>query len=111
MKLSLVLIIYRSNSTIAKETASFCENLLESQKIDVIRLASNFDNKTLQKNLKINDYLPDLVIVLGGDGTVLKSSNALFNFNIPILSFNIGGNLGFLTQDKKFLIEKSFKAK
>jgi len=108
MKLSLVLIIYRSQSTIAKETAFFCENLLNAQKIDVIKLASNFDNKTLQTNLEINKNLPDLVIVLGGDGTVLKSSNALFNFNIPILSFNIGGNLGFLTQDRKFLIEKSF---
>ena len=108
MKLSLVLIIYRSKSTVAKETALFCENLLKSQKIVVTSLASNFDNKTLQKNLEINDNLPDLIIVLGGDGTVLKSSNALFNFNIPILSFNIGGNLGFLTQDRKFLIDKSF---
>jgi len=108
MKLSLVLIIYKSKSTIAKETASLCEKLLKYQKIYVIKLASNFDDKTLKTNLAINDYLPDLVIVLGGDGTVLKSSNALFNFNIPILSFNIGGNLGFLTQDKKFLIEKSF---
>ena len=108
MKLSLVLIIYRSKSTIAKDTASFCENLLKSKKITVIKLASNFDNKTLISNLEKYDYFPDLVIVLGGDGTVLKSSNALFNFNIPILSFNIGGNLGFLTQDRKFLIEKSF---
>ena len=66
MKLSLVLIIYRSKSTIAKETASFCENLLESQKITVKRFSSNFDNKTLQTNLEINDYLPDLVVVLGG---------------------------------------------
>ena len=108
MKLSLVLIIYKSKSTIAKESAFLCEKLLKSQKIYVIKLASSFEDKTLKTNLKINDYLPDLVIVLGGDGTVLKSSNALFNFNIPILSFNIGGNLGFLTQDKKFLIEKSF---
>ena len=108
MKLSLVLIIYRYKSTIAKETAIICEDLLISQKITVLKLASNFDYKTLQKNLEINNYLPDLVIVLGGDGTVLTSSNALFNFNIPILSFNIGGNLGFLTQDRKFLIEKSF---
>jgi len=108
MKLSLVLVIYRFESTIAKEKAFFCENLLKSKKIDVIKLASNFDNKTLLKNLEIKDYLPDLVIVLGGDGTVLKSSNALFDFNIPILSFNIGGNLGFLTQDRKFLIENSF---
>ncbi len=108
MKLSLVLIIYRYKSTIAKETAIICEDLLISQKITVLKLASNFDYKTLQTNLEINNYLPDLVIVLGGDGTVLTSSNALFNFNIPILSFNIGGNLGFLTQDRKFLIEKSF---
>jgi len=108
MKLSLVLIIYRDKSTIAKETAFFCENLLKSQKITAIKLSSNFDNQTLETNLKLNNYLPDLVVVLGGDGTVLKSSNALFNFNIPILSFNIGGNLGFLTQDRKFLIEKSF---
>ncbi len=108
MKLSLVLIIYRSKSTIAKDKALLCENLLKAQKVAVIKLASNFDNKTLQKNLEINDCLPELVIVLGGDGTVLKSANALFNFNIPILSFNIGGNLGFLTQDRKFLIEKSF---
>ena len=108
MKISLVLIIYRSKSTIAKETAVFCENLLKSKKIVVIKLASNFDNKTLQANLEINTQLPDLIIVLGGDGTVLKSSNVLFNFNIPILSFNIGGNLGFLTQDRKFLIDKSF---
>jgi len=108
MKLSLVLIIYRSRSTIAKETASFCGNLLESHEITVTKLASDFETQTLDTNLEINENLPDLVIVLGGDGTVLKSSNAIFNFNIPILSFNIGGNLGFLTQDRKFLIEKSF---
>ena len=108
MKLSLVLIIYRDKSTIAKKTAVFCENLLQSQNITVIKLSSKFDNKILQTNLEIKNYLPELVIVLGGDGTVLKSSNALFKYNIPILSFNIGGNLGFLTQDRKFLKDKSF---
>jgi len=108
MKLSLVLIIYRAKSTIAKNKAAFCENLLKAQNISVVKLDSNFDNKTLQTNLGIYSSFPDLIVVLGGDGTVLKSSNALFNFNIPILSFNIGGNLGFLTQDRKFLIEKSF---
>ncbi len=108
MKLSLVLIIYRSKSTTAKEAAFFCEKLLNDKKISVIKLSSNFEYKILQNELYKNTYLPDLVIVLGGDGTVLKSSNELVKFNIPMLSFNVGGNLGFLTQDKQFLFDKSF---
>ena len=108
MKLSLVLIIYRSKSTIAEEQSYICENLLKDKNISVIKLESNFGLKTLKKYLDKYSVLPDLVLVLGGDGTVLKTSNELANFDIPILSFNIGGNLGFLTQDKEFLLNKSF---
>ena len=108
MNLSLVLIIYRSNSTVAKETAYYCENLLKVKKISSIKLDSKFNKKTLEDTINVNTVLPDLAIVLGGDGTVLKSANELANLNIPILSFNIGGNLGFLTQDKKFLLDQTF---
>ena len=62
----------------------------------------------LHKFLCDSKLLPDVVIVLGGDGTVLKCANALVSHNIPLLSFNIGGNLGFLTQEKTFLFDKSF---
>ena len=108
MKISLVLIIYRSNSTIAKDTASFCESILREKKILSLKIDSNFNEKLLKENLDNISEKPNLAIVLGGDGTVLKSANELANLNIPILSFNIGGNLGFLTQDKKFLFDKSF---
>ena len=108
MNLSLVLIIYRYQSTIAKESSIFCENLLNQKQIATISMGSDFNEKALITKLDQNSFLPDLAIVLGGDGTVLKSSNALVKYNIPILSFNIGGNLGFLTQDKKFLNDKSF---
>ena len=107
MKLSLVLIIYRSKSDIAKEAAEFCENAFNERNILSIKLESDFDNNTIE-NIFTKKQLPDLVVVLGGDGTVLKSTNAIANLNIPILSFNIGGNLGFLTQDKQFLLDKSF---
>ena len=108
MKLSLVLIIYRSNSTIAKESSIFCENSLKDRNIKSNRIESDFDKNHLESYFSNLPSLPEVVIVLGGDGTVLKSANALVNYDIPLLSFNIGGNLGFLTQEKDFLFDKSF---
>ena len=71
-------------------------------------MQSDFDENELKNYLCNLAFLPEVVIVLGGDGTVLKSANALVNYDIPLLSFNIGGNLGFLTQEKDFLFNKSF---
>ena len=108
MNLSLVLIIYRSNSSIALESSIFCEYVLKEKNIKTHRIESDFNKEQINKYLCNFKLLPDIVIVLGGDGTVLKSADALVNYDIPLLSFNIGGNLGFLTQEKDFLFDKSF---
>ena len=108
MKLSLVLIIYRSNSFIAEESSIFCENALKDKNIKSNRIESDFDKNQLESYFCSLAKLPEVVIVLGGDGTVLKSANALVNYDIPLLSFNVGGNLGFLTQEKDFLFDRSF---
>ena len=108
MKLSLVLIIYRSNSSEAEKSSLFCENILKDKNIKSQRLESNFNKELLNTYFSQSLLLPELVIVLGGDGTVLKSADALVDYDIPLLSFNIGGNLGFLTQEKDFLFDKSF---
>ena len=107
MKLSLVLIIYRSKSTIAEEAAKFCASVLDEKSILSIKLESDFD-KNIIEEIFAKEQKPNLVVVLGGDGTVLKSTDAIANQKIPILSFNVGGNLGFLTQDKQLLLDKSF---
>ena len=108
MKLSLVLIVYRSDSSIALEASRFCEEVLQAKNIKSIRIESDFHKDQIEKNLCNLEFQPNIGIVLGGDGTFLKCANALTAYNIPLLSINIGGNLGFLTQEKDFLFDKSF---
>ncbi len=108
MKLSLVLIIYRSDSSTAQEASEFCEEVLKDKKIKSKRIQSDFHKDEIAKHLLNIELQPNIGIVLGGDGTFLKCANALADYDIPLLSINIGGNLGFLTQEKDFLFDKSF---
>jgi len=108
MKLSLVLIVYRSDSSIALEASKFCEKVLKDRNIKSHRIASDFHKNEFEKYLFNKESQPEIGIVLGGDGTFLKCANALADIDIPLLSINIGGNLGFLTQEKDFLFDKSF---
>jgi NAD+ kinase len=108
MKLSLVLIVYRSNSSSALEASEFCEEVLKAKNIKSIRIESDFHADQIEKYLCNLEIQPNIGIVLGGDGTFLKCANAFTAYDIPLLSINIGGNLGFLTQEKDFLFDKSF---
>jgi len=108
MKISLVLIIYRSDSSIAQEASKFCEEVLKAKNIKSKRIQSDFHRDEIEKHLYDLELQPNIGIVLGGDGTFLKCANALADYDIPLLSINIGGNLGFLTQEKDFLFDQSF---
>ncbi|ADL51683.1 NAD(+)/NADH kinase [Clostridium cellulovorans] len=56
---------------------------------------NKISDKELQGNLDI-----DMVITVGGDGTVLSSSKIICKYEIPIFAVNYG-NLGFLTAIEK----------
>ena len=93
MKLSLVLIVFRSDSSIALEASKFCEEVLKGKNIKSTRIESDFHKDEIKKYFCNSELKPDIGIVLGGDGTFLKCANALADYDIPLLSINIGGNL------------------
>jgi NAD+ kinase len=59
------------------------------------------------KNIKYKDL--DIIIALGGDGTILGTSHNLNNINIPILGVNIG-NLGYLSSVELHEFENAMKS-
>ena len=53
MKLSLVLIIYRSDSSVAQEASKFCEEVLKTKNIKSKRIQSDFHRDEIAKHLMI----------------------------------------------------------
>lgn len=51
---------------------------------------------------------PDLIIVLGGDGTILRACEDVIGTNIPILGFNLG-RVGFLAQSTRVSVAETVK--
>ncbi|WP_294341870.1 NAD(+)/NADH kinase [uncultured Clostridium sp.] len=64
-----------------------------------------FDDPNIHKK-KISKL--DFILVLGGDGTVLRSAKAVIEKEIPILPINIG-SLGFITSGELEELEKILK--
>ncbi len=103
MRLTFAWVIYRANSHDAEHEASCCVQELKALGVKVIPAMSGIESNPFPELLASNNSLPDIAIVLGGDGTVLGAARHLGIYNIPILSFNVGGNLGFLTHDHRLL--------
>tara|TARA_A200000113_G_scaffold16896_1_gene14981 strand:- start:1567 stop:2430 length:864 start_codon:yes stop_codon:yes gene_type:complete len=86
---------------------------------DMINFLSNKDIKLLidessdyenshTNSVNHNDFVEtvDLIIVFGGDGTLLNSARKYLDYEIPILGINMG-KVGFLTDIKVDNFEKS----
>lgn len=54
-------------------------------------------------------YKLDMIIVLGGDGTILKTARHIAKYNVPIFGINIG-HLGFLAQVESSQINFAIKS-
>ncbi len=108
MTSNLIWILYRSESDASYKEALYCKKIIENygKKVFIYEIGLEINN--INQLLPVSDILPEIAIVLGGDGTVLRAARYLSPENIPILSFNVGGNLGFLTHDRHILKQENF---
>ncbi len=108
MTTNLIWILYRSDSDAAYKETLNCKEIIEGYGKEVLFSEISNETKNINQLFSFSDILPEIALVLGGDGTVLRAARFLSPKNIPILSFNVGGNLGFLTHDRHILKQDNF---
>ncbi|MBK7632877.1 MAG: NAD kinase [Saprospiraceae bacterium] len=63
---------------------------------------------TIESSSDLITQRPDIMITLGGDGTILQAITLLKDSGIPVLGINLG-RLGFLASVEKKIIKKAVK--
>ena len=100
----------KSNQEIDKNVLDSMIASLANEEINLyIDESSNYQNQLVgSKDHKTFTDIVDLIIVFGGDGTLLNSARQYLEYEIPILGVNMG-NVGFLTDIKTDNFEESLK--
>jgi len=83
----------------AFQVARELTNWLKNKDVEVYveeELGRGIEHPNLTPKVKLPELI-DLVLVLGGDGTLLDAARIVGSYGIPIIGVNLGG-LGFLTE-------------
>ena len=104
-KLKKISIIYKDNDKFAKETSLEISEYLTRKKFDVSIIENNSKGIAEVEYRKWKNI--DLLIVIGGDGTIIKSARMLKQY-IPILGIK-AGNKGILTEIEPSELPNSIK--
>ncbi len=100
-KISKIVIVYSATRKTDK-VLSKVKAIIESSSSEII-LSSNINKLDLKSFKKASKA--DLILVLGGDGTMIGSIRSLHSLNVPFLGIN-SGTVGFLTDLSLSKIEK-----
>ena len=110
----VVLILLHNDSVEANKIAAQVSQKLADAKVSICALSS--DKKLIQSaGYEISEYLPgtsvnpNLALVFGGDGTILRAVEVTRSNNIPVLGINLG-HVGFLAEAEVEHIEDVVKA-
>ena len=71
--------------------------ILDHESADYLRIDAQHAELQIVDRAQMAERKPDLVIVLGGDGTLLAAARAFAHTGTPLLSVNLGA-LGFMTE-------------
>ncbi|MEB3311343.1 MAG: NAD(+) kinase [Snowella sp.] len=99
MELKQVIIAHKAGHAESKAWAERCAKQLEARNCKVLMGPSGFKDNPYPVFLASITQKIDLAIILGGDGTVLAAARHLAPEGIPLLAVNVGGHLGFLTEN------------
>ena len=94
------LLIVRNNSNSQSDASLLLATYLGTQEL-VTRYSDSSDLEGLDPNPLVSQQLArgvDLAVVLGGDGTILRTARAIGTSGVPILGINFG-RLGFLANE------------
>lgn len=89
---------YKSTVNIGLQKVGIITNNLSERSLQFAKtLESWLDSKSIKSiRNKVNESL-DIIITLGGDGTLLRIAEQAARHSIPVVGINLG-NLGFLTE-------------
>ena len=96
----MISIIYHSKKADSMECLKICTDILDQLKLPFVKIAHYPFNKKNLRDIKKSK----LIIVIGGDGTVLDTFAKVATLSIPLLPIN-SGTLGFISSTKKSQIE------
>src|SRR6266487_6471179 len=107
VKISKVIIVINRTKPHARQTASALKAFLDRDKVRQEWIETLPPQKILYRKMAgLRDRKADLVVAVGGDGTLLQAAHRFRGSGIPILGINIG-YLGFITSVR--LVKHGFR--
>jgi NAD+ kinase len=109
MKITNVVVVINRTKPHARQTASVLKSFLDRENVRQEWIETLPPQRNLYRRLAdLRDRKADLVVAVGGDGTLLQAAHRFRGSGVPILGINIG-YLGFITSVRGDRVRQEMK--